>query len=197
MPKNPVIVEAGAHKGIDTLAMNKNWPNAMIYAFEPIPQLFDLLSTSTQDFRNNIKCYQLALGEDISTKNMYVSSGKSDASSSLLPPVEHLVEHPDVTFNKVVEIQTISLDQWAKRNDICFVDFLWLDMQGYEFNVLSASPNILKTVQAIYTEVSLVELYKGSLLYPQFRDWLENQGFIVKSEYLDWKDAGNVLFVRL
>ena len=43
LPKNPVIVEAGAHIGRDTLKMHAIWPQATIHAFEPVPPLFKQL----------------------------------------------------------------------------------------------------------------------------------------------------------
>jgi len=69
-------------------------------------------------------------------------------------------------------------------------------MQGHELAVLKASTELLKTVTAVYTEVSLKELYQGTPLYPVVRAWLEGEGFQVEREELAWVDAGNVLFVR-
>lgn len=69
-------------------------------------------------------------------------------------------------------------------------------MQGYELAMLKASCALLKTVSAIYTEVSLKEFYEGAPLYPEVCGWLEQQGFRVEREELAWADAGNVLFVR-
>ena len=38
-PDNPIVVEAGAHVGSDTIEMSKLWPGGTIHAFEPIPHL--------------------------------------------------------------------------------------------------------------------------------------------------------------
>jgi hypothetical protein len=65
-----------------------------------------------------------------------------------------------------------------------------------EFNVLRASKEILPTVKVIYSEVSLLEMYEGAPLYPEYRSWLESQGFSVIDEDLRWTDMGNVLFAR-
>ena len=43
LPENPVILEAGAHKGKDTVEMAKLWPAGTIHAFEPVPSLFKKL----------------------------------------------------------------------------------------------------------------------------------------------------------
>lgn len=127
---------------------------------------------------------------------MFISSGASDASSSLLPPKEHLIEHPDILFEKNIEVRTITLDDWVDENSITRVDLLWLDLQGYELAILKASPRILKSIKVIHTEVCLKELYTGCPLYTEVRNWLEKQGFYVAYEEIPWSDAGNVLFVK-
>lgn len=195
LPENPIIVEAGAHVGSDTLDLSKLWPKGHIHAFEPIPSIFQKLSRNTQS-QKNVTCYQIALSNTTETASMYVSSGSSDASSSLLQPHEHLSDHPTVQFNSMANVQTITLDDWAKVHNIDKVDCLWLDMQGHEFNVLKASPNILQTVRAIVTEANLKETYKGVLLYHEFQNWLEGQGFTIVREALAWDDGGDVFFVR-
>jgi len=43
LPVNPVIIEAGAYIGNDTLEMSKVWPKGRIYAFEPVPMLYEKL----------------------------------------------------------------------------------------------------------------------------------------------------------
>ena len=111
-------------------------------------------------------------------------------------PKEHLIEHPNVSFNEDISVNTITLDDWASDHHIDRIDLLWLDLQGSEPAVIEASPKILSTVKAIYTEVSIKEIYKGTLLYPKFRSQLESKGFRVEREELAWEDAGNVLFVR-
>jgi FkbM family methyltransferase len=195
LPRNPIVVEAGAHRGYDTLAMSKYWPSGHIYAFEPVPSLFALASQRIAR-QHNVSCYPLALGNAVGSARMYVSGGASDASSSLLPPKEHLSDHTDVTFPQEIKINTTTLDAWAEANQITRVDFLWLDMQGYELAALKAAPKILGTVRAIHSEVYLKESYAGVPLYPEVREYLQEQGFRVEREKLPWTDAGNVLFVR-
>ena len=195
LPKYPIIVEAGAHVGWDTISLGKLFKNGRIYAFEPIPDLYLKLLENTKRYQN-IFCSELALGEKKEKANIYVSEGVSDASSSLLSPKDHLKIHPEVLFKKQIQINVVNLDSWLKKEKINQVDFLWLDLQGYEFQVLRSSPKTLKKVSVIYTEVSLVENYENTLLYPQFKKWLEKKGFAVKREEITWSDAGNVLFVK-
>lgn len=191
----PVILEAGAHIGTDTCEMASLWPNSKIYAFEPIPELFNQLKNNTSQFEN-VKCFQMALGDKTGTCTIFQSSGDSDASSSILEPKNHLIVHPDVKFEKKIEVPVITLKDWMDNQGIEKIDFLWLDLQGFEFNVLKASKEVLENVSVIYSEVSLIENYTNSTLYPEFKNWLQYLGFKVQREELAWDDAGNVLFIK-
>lgn len=191
----PVIVEAGAHDGADTVRLHAAFAHPVIHAFEPVPSLFERLARRTGALPE-IHCHNMALAGSAGPKSLYVSGGASDGSSSLLRPQRHLDVHPGVTFNATINVKTTTLDDWSAANNVPRVDFLWLDLQGAEYDVLSASPKCLDTARAIYTEVSLLPMYEGTPLYGEFRQWLESKGFRVVIEDLRWQDMGNVLLVR-
>src|SRR6266487_2479433 len=44
LPARPVIVEAGAHNGSDTVVLARLRPGAFVHAFEPVPRLFQELT---------------------------------------------------------------------------------------------------------------------------------------------------------
>ena len=77
------------------------------------------------------------------------------------------------------------------------IDFMWLDMQGFELQMLKASEEMLSKVKCIHTEVSLKDTYKNAVHYSELRKWLEFKGFNVLMEaWPQGADMGNVLFVR-
>lgn len=195
LPANPVMIDCGAHDGADTVELARIL-GGQIHAFEPVKEIFERLKKRTAPF-SNIHCYNIALGDSNGAQFFFVSEGGSDASSSLLEPHEHLVDHPDTSFSNKIEVQVLKLDEWASRNGVKKVDMLWLDMQGFEVNMLTASPAILNTVKVIHTEVSTRETYKGVVGYDDYRKFLESKGFSVVMEAIPggW-DMGNVLFVR-
>jgi FkbM family methyltransferase len=196
LPQNPVIIDCGAHVGADSIELSKILPKSKIYSFEPVPTIFKSLKNATKKY-SNIECFQIALSDKDGEAKFFVSSGESDASSSLMNPTGHIEIHPDVKFDKEIFVKTLSLDTWAKKMKLAKVDFLWLDMQGYELNMLKASNEIFKTVSVIHTEVSISNSYDGAVLYPEYRSWLESIGFKVVLEAIpQGTDMGNVLFVR-
>ena len=195
LPKKPVVVEAGAHVGVDTVEMAQAWKDATIHAFEPVKEIYKQLEANTKDL-SNVHAYELALGEKTGKADIFVSGGTSDGSSSLLKPKDHITSHPEVTFKNKQTIKTITLSDWAKKYSVKKVDFFWLDMQGLELQVMKASPEVVKKASVIYTEVSLIETYEGAATYPEVRVWLESLGFTVVIEELPWEDMGNILFVN-
>jgi FkbM family methyltransferase len=196
LPENPVIIDCGAHVGADSVELARIFPKGVVHSFEPVPEIFGYLKNSARKY-SNIVCYQLALSNQDGTAKMHVSSGSSNASSSLLKPTGHIENHPDVYFDNTIDAQTLTLDSWAVKNNVSRVDFLWLDMQGFELHMLKASNVILPKVKAIYTEVSVKETYENAVLYSEFKEWLTGQGFKVAIEAIpEGTDMGNVLFVK-
>jgi len=201
LPENPVIVEAGAHVGSDTSVMSKRWPQGTIYAFEPSPSVFKELKKKCRK-RKNVKTFQLALGKEQGVAKFYPSqatnegngSGPHDAQGSLLPPSKKEWVWPSIGFGKAISVKQTTLDSWAKKEGIKKIDFLWLDMQGSELSMLKASPEILKTVQVIQTEVSKRSFYEGSAVAQEMQAWLEGQGFTLI--YMTTDEHGDALFVR-
>ncbi len=194
LPDNPIIVEAGAHIGRDTVKMAKLWPLGTIYAFEPVKELFEQLTKNTQEF-HHVQVFNKALSDHTGTEVLHVSSGASTAASSFFEPHDYAQCRPEVTFSPQ-EVQTITLDEWAKKNTVLIVDFLWLDMQGAELKVLKAAPHILSTVSALLLEVSLTERFKGNPLYDEVKHWIEAQGFVVVQQDIPRHDKINLLCIR-
>ncbi|MCH6201350.1 FkbM family methyltransferase [Aquiflexum sp. LQ15W] len=192
---NPIIIDCGAHIGSDSIEFAK-YPGSTIYAFEPVPEVYEHLINNTKKYPN-ITCFNLALSDYDGVAEMYISSGASDGSSSLLKPKTHLTDHPDVFFKEVITVKCNKIDTWAKENNVSKVDMLWLDMQGFEQKMLTASKEIFNSVQVIHTEVSKHESYEGIKSYKEFKSFFRKNGFkliveaIPKGSY-----GGNVLFVR-
>ena len=195
LPVAPVVIDAGAHRGDDSIDMALRWPGAQVHSFEPVPALYEKLSERMQPF-DNIKTWALALGDRNEKTEMYVSSGRSDGSSSLMEPLQHLTVHPEVYFENTVPVRVVTLADWARENGIRQIDFMWLDLQGFEMKALEGAGEMLQGVSAIHAEVSLIETYREVPLYTELRAFLDESGFRVAQEALPWNDMGNVLFVN-
>jgi FkbM family methyltransferase len=200
IPDNITIVEGGAFHGHDTIKMAQAWPHSTIYTFEPVPELFAQLKQNTAPIKN-IHCFNLALSDTDGTAQFWPSEhprrkGLHSQAGSLLQPKER-IKWSDITFNEPFDVPIITLDTWAEQNNIDHIDFLWLDLQGYELPVMQGSPNIMNQVKYIFTEVHFVEAYAGQKQHHDVMAWLENQGFAMIGK--DYKNTsswffGNALF---
>lgn len=202
LPKNPIIVEAGAFIGHDTLRMAQYWPQANIHAFEPVPELFEKLQEKTKNY-STIVCHNLALSDTTGTATLYVAQKpnnpeKTTQASSLHKPTGRLAHSP-ITYPHTIEVSITTLDDWAKKNNVDHVDFLWLDMQGHELAALHGVQRLLPSVKAIFTEANFIQGYEGQPLAHEVIAWIEQQGFIeiarTFANETDWF-FGEVLFVK-
>lgn len=195
LPDSPVILEAGACDGTDTVKIAQYWPRATVYAFEPVPELFVETERRTSHLPN-VRCYPFALSERTGSAEMHVSSGSNRGdSSSLLAPAEHLTEYENVKFTRSIDVQTVTLDDWARTEDVSKIDFMWLDMQGMELPTLKAAGTVLATTSAICMEVARKELYAGCAMYDEIVSWMTGQGFRPAIDRVATSD-GNILFTR-
>lgn len=194
LPQNPAILDCGAHIGLDSIEFATMRPQAKVFAFEPVESIYTQLRKNTAKYKN-IETFPLALSSKNEKRKMYISSGASDGSSSLLKPKEHLLVHPEVAFERQITVSCMSLDSWASKNRIKRIDLLWLDMQGAELDVLRTSKKILPTVTAIHTEVNLKPLYEDCAIYSEVEEFLLEHGFKRLAESL-FSNSGNAFYVK-
>jgi 2-O-methyltransferase len=195
---SPVILEAGACDGTDTARFVQCWPSGTVYAFEPVPSLFADLKSRTENLLG-VRCYQSALSDRTGLAELHLSGGERGEggrdSSSLLAPALHLSEFPTVKFIDSIMVRTTTIADWAKRECVDHVDFMWLDMQGMELPALKNAGFILETTTAICMEVARKELYRGCATYNEIIEWMRSQGFHPIIDRVA-TSFGNILFVR-
>lgn len=202
IPDGLTIVEAGAFCGNDTVHMAKAWPGSTIYAFEPIIDLFAQLMANTTGYEQIIPI-RAALADRIGNATFWPSEdptkpGKHAQAGSLLKPKERL-SWSEIKFNEPFNIETTTLNNWAEEEKIEQIDFLWLDLQGYELPVLQGASKLLDRISFIYMEVHFVEAYAGQKLYPEVVAWLEKHNFeVIGKDFDDTKSwfFGNILCRR-
>lgn len=199
IPSNPVIVEAGAHDGTNTVEMAEFWPYATIHAFEPIPSAAAAVAARIKPFGERVQCHAIGLGPQDGEVDMNVSgdgtAGSCQSSSMLRPTAAQLREYPDIPFGLTQRVPMRTLESWAAAARVSRIDFMWLDMQGYELAALDGAGHLLQSTSAIHMEVSNVRLYEGAPLYPEVKARMGSWGFVPRIEAF-FRVSGNVLFVR-
>lgn len=102
-----------------------------------------------------------------------------DATSSLLPLNQalnrDLVDLSQLRTEKTVEVETSRLDEVLA--DAAQVDFLKLDIQGFELPALQHAGAVLARTNVVHCEVSFAPIYQGQALFSEVETLLRAQGF--------------------
>ena len=160
---DPIIFDVGSHKGKLAKLMYDLYKNAVIYCFEPNKSMNDDL----KKIGNNIKVYNCALGEKNEEKQ--ISINKIDLTNtlskinenSLYLKIKNFILTKSKKDNVYETIQVISLENFCIEKKIKNIDFLKLDVEGYEYNVLLGAKNIIKNVKFVMLEVQKNNMYNG------------------------------------
>ena len=171
------IIDIGANEGQFAKTIRAIFPTASIYSFEPLPDVYEKLSMlCLQDPK--LQVFNLALSNDSEIKQMFKSS--FSPSSSILPMLDlHKKEWPDSSSNTIVEVNSITLDDWIEAFNEIFNDnfLIKLDVQGYELPVIQGGINTLKQAKIVLIEVSFYEFYENQPLFDDVYDCLRKLGF--------------------
>ena len=195
---SPVILEAGAFDGTDTVNFTQRWPGATIYTFEPVPELFAEVERRTSHLAQ-VRRYPMALSDRTGPATFHIVGNPNDENSpgrdfsSLLPLDE--VFAPRVAISKSIKVQAITIADWAHRENVDRIDFMWLDMLGMELPALKAAGPVLATTTAIHMGVHRVEFFAGCPLYDEIVSSMRSLGFRPAIDRVTLK-FGNILFVR-
>lgn len=140
------VIHVGGHVGEEVKLYKKQTSN--IHIFEPLEWCYDKINSSVQK-------YNVALGATEKTVEMYIAS--NNQSSSLLAPKEHLKEHAQIRFTHKKKVDVKTLDSY----NITSCNFLTIDAQGYELEVLKGASKTLASIDYIVVEVNEKELYEN------------------------------------
>ena len=162
-----------------------------IVLFEPLNENFDILTKKAEHLNANIQGYQVALGPESGTATMYVSDNEKQ-SSSILKPKVHLTHHPHVKFPETEEVVVGRMDDYNTGN----YNFLNMDVQGYELEVLKGATETLKKVNYVYCEVNRAEVYENNAYVEEIDEFLSGYG--MKRVETDWQGDiwGDALYIR-
>jgi FkbM family methyltransferase len=180
------IIEVGANLGQDTEKFLSD-SNNRVYSFEPIPELAFKL---WEKFGQNQNFSLIAAAVDIENgwKKFNISKGGDWGCSSLhefAPNLHSIWSRPDFKYDThISNVMCIRLDTFMDIFNIDRIDYIHIDAQGNDFNVLKSLGNKIDLVQSGVVEVSnKVELYDVKDNHVKIvKPWLEERGFKTRVE---------------
>jgi FkbM family methyltransferase len=165
----------------------KGWeifaPHLTIYGFDADADACEASNTDleAQPINWTEKHIPLALANSVGESILYVT--KYPMCSSLYPPNEPYLERfsllPELAnLDFYVGIETTTLDEFCQSEGIEEIDFLQIDVQGAELQVLQGASQILgRSILAVEAEVEFSHLYKNQPLFADVDIYLREQGF--------------------
>ncbi len=173
------IFDVGANIGLFALFVGQICKNASIYAFEPIPPVFDLLRINTESYGLNVKLFNLGLSSEIkSDKFTYypqisVISGRfADADRERETIKSFLLKQQQIVANEIISSQAIDellVERLQSQQFTCHlrtisdvigehgvekIDLLKIDVEKSEQDVLSGiQQQDWQKIQQIVVEV--------------------------------------------
>jgi FkbM family methyltransferase len=134
---NPLIIDCGANIGLSSIYFKTIYPNATLHAFEPDQVLFNLLKQNIEvNGSKDTHLHQEAVWIEDTTLSF---SNKGSEGS-----------HIDLTNNSENKVTAIKLDTFLAQFQ--HIDFLKMDIEGAEFQVVADCLNGLKKVDHFFLE---------------------------------------------
>lgn len=170
------IIDAGANQGQFALMASEFFPEAKIYSYEPLPEIYIVLKKNTSKYHAQISTYNIALGNKDGETKFY--KNKYSLVSSALP-IDIKNNHPNYSqfdSNEII-VPLNTLDTIAKTIEIKKPCLLKLDVQGFEREVINGAKLTLGLVDFILIEMPFYKLYENQPLFNELNDLLNENGF--------------------
>lgn len=141
------ILDIGANIGFHAIRFAKRFPQAHIFAFEPMPisHIFLQRNVAANGVGNRVSCFNYGLSDSSGTVDFFISPA-AGTNASLL----NVANAQDV--QRVVGL-TLTLDQWCINQGVT-PDFIKCDVEGAELLVFrGAHHTLLKHQPIVFSEL--------------------------------------------
>ena len=186
-----IFFDIGAHKGESINLFLKNFNIDKIYSFESSPVNFKILEKNLPSLKRKfekkfIKIENLTLGSE---EKYAMLKQIDESSSSTLNEInirsqyfkkkQSLVydKKKELFFNEI-EIKVTTLKDYIKKNDIKIIDFMKIDTEGYEYEILKGLGDKIDIVQLIMFEHHYHDMLKKEYTFSDIHRLLFRNNFI-------------------
>ena len=164
-----IVVDIGAHVGYFSIYSAINAKNGKIFAFEPYSKSFEVLKQNLEINKiKNVIPQNLGVSKKSGTCILYFKKNFAIGNSI----------YKKIDSDSKVEIETISLQEIIKNNDLQRINILKLDCEGAEYQILLNLDH--QTLQKIDKIVSEMHPKIENFKIKDVEDFLTMHGFDVK-----------------
>jgi FkbM family methyltransferase len=159
--------------------------------FEPVPVTFERLKTNIGE---HAILHNIALGNQVGEIEMNIETANEGQSSSILNPKIHLQQYPGITFNTKINVKIDKLDNYIDSNEN--YNFINMDVQGYELEVLKGGSEYLNHIDYIMTEVNRDEVYENCAKVEELDKFLSDKNFERVETTWDGGTWGDAFYIK-
>ena len=157
--QSPTIFDVGCNVGINTVCYSVLFKKPKIFSFEPI-------SSTIKIFKKNIKLNSLKnvkfynIGFSNKKRNTFLSIPNKDQGERYKFYVNHALYSIYGKGKRKVKVKMETIDNFVHRNHFEKLDFLKIDVEGHEFQVLKGAKKTIKkfkpVIQLEYNYISKI-----------------------------------------
>ena len=136
----PILFDVGANMGDYSQELRRAFPNGIIFSFEPNREAFEYAAENLAPF--GVHCYNLGLGANSGNAKIYTYADDSLSQHASLYKEVFLDLHKADQLSEF-EFQLTSVDQFCEKHRIDFIDFIKIDTEGHELEVLKGAARML------------------------------------------------------
>ncbi len=190
------VIDIGGHKGESIIFFLKHFKTKNIYSFEPSPINFENLKKNirkiNKKFSNkeniNIVIENLALGEKNQKLqlNQFIESSSSSIKEIdtdnyyFKKKIKFLNLKNEKNLFKKYDINMITLSDYTNKKKLKIIDFVKIDTEGYEYEILKGAENSLKNIKIILFEHHYDRMIKKNYKFSDVYSLLKKNSFTLK-----------------
>jgi FkbM family methyltransferase len=173
------IIDVGANEGQFSQKISQLFPQAKIYAFEPLPDPCKKVKAWARKQKGKVTVFNLALGDTVQEieiqQHLFFT-----ASSSILNTTKFCEKmYPMTKKQETIIVQQSTLDREISQlleppqSEI----LIKLDVQGYEDRVIRGGVETFAKAKACIVEISLKQLYENQAQFKDIFTLMDNLGY--------------------
>lgn len=177
-----VVLDVGANDGRTIFRIQWHLPSPRIHAFEPVSATFDTLSERTGEFAN-VTCHRLGMGAEPGEATIYLT--ERSVLNSLYPQWGALHGYHDGGSPQTEQVSIETLDRFVDANGIDRVQFLKVDAEGHDLEVLKGADECLRDgrIDIIQVEAGFGVPGRQQPTLTQFQEYLTGFGYYLHGIY--------------
>jgi FkbM family methyltransferase len=169
-----LFFDIGANIGQSISSIRKSYPDSHIWSFEPVQSTYKTLTENVTD--NKVKTFQFGFGSEKSEMEIYTS--REGRGSDMFSINDVTIDTDKSSVNKeTIKIET--LDSFCGDNEIEKIDYVKIDTEGYDLEVLKGAKRLLKNDMLLFieTEVSMNPENTFHVKFEEVKQYLEEYNY--------------------